>query len=119
MKNFTVEQKQINVNKDIKGLKPEYHSQVRVTFNVTDVPKIQVSDEFNVISFTYKWTNDPAKQKEYILVNNTPKIIIWSASSVATIGGGALGYYLWYINRPERPLDPLIITDLPTHPANP
>lgn len=116
MKDFTVEQKQININKEIKGLKAEFHNQVRVTFNVTAVPKIQVSDEFNVISFTYKWTSDPAKQKEFIVVDPGPKVIIWSGASVATIGAGALVYFLFFGPKPPPPPGPLEIGDLPKHP---
>jgi hypothetical protein len=115
MKDFTVEQKQINVNKEIKGLKAEYHNQVKVTFNVTSVPKIQVSDEFNVISFTYKWSNEPLKQKEYIVVDNGPKIIYWSAAGAGTIGLGVLAWVLYERSIPPPQLGIIPSDDLPAH----
>jgi hypothetical protein len=119
IKDIKVDQKQINVNEEVKGLKSEYHSQVRIIFNMDAVPKIQVFDELNIISFTFKWNMDPAKQKEYIVVDNSGKVILWSAAGVASVGLGALVYRILF--PPPAPEGPksLPVDDLPSCPTCP
>jgi len=116
MKDIKVEQKQINANEEVKGLKAEYHSQVRVIFNMAAVPKIQVFDEFNVISFTFKWNPDPAKQKEYTLVDNSGKVIFWSAAGVASVGLGVVVYRILVPPQAPEGYKSLPIDDLPSTP---
>jgi hypothetical protein len=117
MKDFSVDQKQIDVNKEIKGLKPEYHSQVRVVFNLAAVPKIQVNDEFNVISFTYKWNSDPVKQKDYIDIDNGPTVVKWSVGGVAAVGVATAAYIFFKPKTTDPPERPLPTDDLPSVPA--
>jgi hypothetical protein len=110
---FTVEDRKINVNKDIKGLRPEYHSQIRVVFNVDAVPDIHVSDEYNVISFSYKWTTDSSRLDQYVI--KPPRIWPWFVGTGTVLAGG--GVAAWWFTRPppEKPLEELSTDDLPVH----
>jgi hypothetical protein len=113
IKGFTVEDHKINVNKEIKGLKPEYHNQIRVVFNVSAVPNVRVSDEYNVISFTYKWTTDSSKLDDYVIT--PPKTWPWWVGGGTLLAGG--GFAAWWFTRPPAPekLEDLDISDLPQH----
>lgn len=113
IKGFTVEDHKINVNKEIKGLKPEYHNQIRVVFNVSAVPNVHVSDEYNVISFTYKWTTDSSKLDDYVIT--PPKTWPWWVGGGTLLAGG--GFAAWWFTRPPKPekLEDLDISDLPLH----
>ena len=115
VKGFATEQRKIDINKEVKGLKPEYHSQVRVSFQLDAVPEIHVVDEYNVISFSYKWSDNPAKAQKYVVKDGSKKVVIWSSAAVAGIGAAALGY--WIYNRPPAPtpLGEIPINDLPSH----
>jgi hypothetical protein len=113
IKGFTVEDRKVNVNKEIKGLKPEYHSQIRVVFNVAAVPKVNVTDEYNVISFTYKWTTDSSKLDDYV-IKPAKKWPWWVGGGTVLAGGGAAA---WWFTRPPPPVEvkDLGISDLPQH----
>jgi hypothetical protein len=111
---FTIEQRKVDVNKDVRGLKPEWHTQIRIVFKVDQIPEIHVNDEYNIISFSYKWTTDPKKIDRYIVKDNTKKIIFWSTGGVGVVGVAA---FLAYILRPgPEPLDEISIEDLPKRP---
>ncbi len=86
---FTVEQHKIDVNKDIRGLIPEFHNQVRVTFFLDNIPDIHVSDQANVILFSYKWTTDPKKVDKYVLKPGSKGWIKYTAGGVVVAGVGA------------------------------
>jgi hypothetical protein len=119
IKGFTTEQRKIDINKEVKGLKPEYHNQVRVSFQMEAVPEIHVVDEYNVISFSYKWSDNPGKASNYVVKNDSKKVIIWSAAGVAGIGAGVLGYYIYTKPKPKPPIGDIPIDDLPGHPSTP
>jgi|WetSurMetagenome_2_1015567.scaffolds.fasta_scaffold322876_2 hypothetical protein len=117
IKGFTTELRKIDINKEVKGLKPEYHSQVRVTFDLDKVPEIHVVDEYNVISFSYKWSDNPTKVPNYVLKESSNmKYVYISSACVAGIGGVAFAY--WYTHRTPPPpeLGPIDPSDLPKHP---
>lgn len=114
IKGFTVDERKIDVNKDIKGLKPEYHNQIKVTFNVSAVPDIHVNDEYNVISYSYKWTTDSTKLDKYIIKPGKKWPIYLALGAVAT-GGGVAAYILTRPPPPPAPTGPLGISDLPDH----
>jgi len=113
IKGFTVEDRKINVNKDIKGLRPEYHNQIRVVFNASAVPIIHVSDEYNVISFSYKWTTDSTKLDDYVI--KPAKKWPWFVG--VPTGAAGTAFAIWWFTRekPPQPLEDLSIDDLPVH----
>jgi hypothetical protein len=110
---FIVDQRKVDINKDIKGLKPEYHSQIRVVFAVTAVPDIHVNDEYNVISYSYKWTTDSSKLDRYILkpAAKWP----WIVGGTGGLIAGGIAAYIYF--QPPEPLklEPIPTDDLPDH----
>ncbi|MBN1130231.1 MAG: hypothetical protein JXA71_14660 [Chitinispirillaceae bacterium] len=113
IKGFTVEDRKINVNKDIKGLRPEYHSQIRVVFSVDAVPDIHVTDEYNVISFSYKWTTDSSKLDQYVI--KPPQKWPWLVGTGTVLAGGGIAYWWFTRPAPETPLGELSTDNLPVH----
>jgi len=115
---FAIEQKKIDVNKEVKGLNQEWHDLISITFDLNKLPQIDVKDEYNVISFSYKWTTDPLKEKNYeIKEEGKNNLVVWgSVGGLGAIGGGILIYYLTRSPPHAAPDGPLIITDLPSHP---
>jgi hypothetical protein len=111
---FSIDQKKVDVNKDVRGLNPEFHDMVSVTFNLDNIPNITVNDEYTVISFTYKWTTDPSKAAKYAVKDNKAWVYAGSAGGLAVIGGGLLA---WYLLKPPANHESGIIdvSDLPQH----
>ena len=107
---FKVEQIKVDVNKEVKGLKPDYRDVVRVSFSADAEPKFQVMDEYNNVSFKYKWPTDPSKINEYTVQDNTGLIVGISIGTAALLGGGAAAFLL--LNKPPPP-GPLDISDRP------
>ncbi len=112
---FKIVQDKVDVNKEVKGLKPEWHDLIRVTFSMEDIPQIHVNDEYSVISFSFKWTTDQAKLPQYIVKDNTPKVILWSSIGVAGVGLGVAGYFIFRPEQGPEELKPLLKDDLPEH----
>jgi hypothetical protein len=112
---FTIEQRKIDINKDVRGLKPEWHTQIRVVFSVDYIPVIHVNDEYNIISFSYKWTTNSEKIDQYIVKDNTKKIMLWSTASVGGVATGILGWYLFFRPKPEEQGE-ISTDDLPSRP---
>ncbi|HEX3018925.1 MAG TPA: hypothetical protein VHP36_01420 [Chitinispirillaceae bacterium] len=115
IKGFNIEEGKIDINKDIRGLKPEYRDRIKVIFDLEAVPEIHVNDEFSIISFSYKWTTDLSKIDKYTVKDNTKKIILLSSAGVGVVGIGALVYYLATKPEPPAPLGILPDNDLPNH----
>jgi hypothetical protein len=115
IKGFVIEQGKIDVNKAVKGLKPEWHDLIRIVFDLEAVPEIHVNDEYSIISFSFKWSSDPDKQAKYTLKDQTPKVILWSTAGVGGIALGVVTYFLLNPNEDEKPLTALPTDDLPGH----
>ena len=115
IKGFKIVEDKVDVNKEVKGLKPEWHDMIRVTFDLEQVPEVRVNDEFSIISFSFKWTTDKEKLPQYIVKDNTPKIILWSSAGVGGVAAGALAYFLLKKDPPPPKLGPLSKDDLPFH----
>jgi hypothetical protein len=113
---FEIEQKKVDVNKEVKGLNQEWHDLISISFDLTKIPRIDVKDEYNVISFSYKWTTDPGKEKDYeIREDSRSKVVV-----LGSVGAGGLiaGGILWYFLTQKSPAGsdgPLPINDLPAH----
>ena len=114
---FEIEQKKIDVNREVKGLNPEFHDMISVTFSLTAMPLISVTDEYNVISFSFKWSTNAAKQ-----VTLTSKEGKANPAVVTTLTGGgilllgAAAYLWWRLRPPPTPIQgDLDISDLPSH----
>ncbi len=119
---FRIEETKIDINKDVQGLRPEWHDVLRVTmFMDPGVPEITVKDEYSIISFSFKWTTDPDKVDQYVIKSRNRPLLFWSLGGVAVAGG--VGGILLY-NRitedgdepgPEEESGPLSVDDLPKH----
>jgi hypothetical protein len=115
IKGFTIEEGKIDINKDIRGLKPEWRDRIKVIFDMEAIPEIHVNDEFSIVSFSFKWTTDPSKIDKYIVKDNTKKIILLSSAGVGAVGLGALVIYMATKPAPPPPLGVLSADDLPVH----
>jgi hypothetical protein len=116
---FRIEQDKVDVNAQIRGLKPEWHDLVRVSFFMQGIPEINVKDEYSVISFSFKWSTDPDKVKEYVAGGGKRrKVLITSITGGVVAAGLGVGAAL-YFGRTEPPEEdsdgPLDTTDLPVH----
>lgn len=118
IRGFKIEEGKIDINKDVRGLKPEYRDIIKVIFDLEAVPEIHVNDEFSIVSFSFKWTTDPTKIDKYVVKDNTKKIILLSSAGVGAVGLGALVYYLATKPPPPAPDGPIDISDLPQHKIN-
>jgi hypothetical protein len=114
---FEVEQRKIDINKEVKGLNPEWHDLVSVSFSLSAIPQINVTDEYNVISFTYKWSTDPAKAAKYAVKEGKSNgVMIGSIGGLGLVIAGIGVYYLWIKKPPQEAVEgPLDTADLPTH----
>jgi hypothetical protein len=115
IRSFVIENGKVDINKDVKGLKPEWHDMIRVVFDLEAVPEIHVNDEYSVISFSFKWSNNPDNLQKYVVKDKTPKVVAWSSIGVGAIGLGALAFFLLKPDDPVPELKPLPYDDLPTH----
>jgi len=117
LEGFAVEQKKIDVNKEVKGLNQEWHDLISVTFDLTKIPRIDVKDEYNVISFSYKWTIDPGKEKDYEIGEDSRNktVVLGTVGAGGLIGGGILWYFLTHKGSSSQPEGPIPTNDLPNH----
>jgi hypothetical protein len=116
LEGFVIEQKKVDVNKEVKGLNQEWHDLIEVSFDLTKIPRIEVKDEYNVISFSYKWTTDPGKEKDYELKeeSHSKAVVLGTVGAGGLIAGGVVWYFLTH--KPSSgPEGPIPIDDLPTH----
>lgn len=115
IKGFLIEQGKIDVNKAVKGLKPEWHDLIRVVFDLDAVPQVHVNDEYSIISFSFKWTTDPLRIAQYTVKDKTPRVIFWSIAGVGSVAIGAVAAFLLTKPPAQTELAPLSKTDLPDH----
>jgi hypothetical protein len=113
IREIVIEEDQTDANKDVKGLNPEWHDVIRISFELEYLPVISVSNEQNIISFNYKWTTDSEKIPQYLYKDKFP-LIFWASGGVlGAIGGGVLAYFLW--PKKETVIDRVLkIDDLPS-----
>lgn len=118
---FRIEETKIDINKDVQGLRPEWHDVLRVTmFLDPGVPEISVKDEYSIISFSFKWTTDPDKVDQYVIKSRNRSLLLWSLGGLVAAGGVG-GYFLYDMLNPEgetgpdEESGPLATDDLPDH----
>jgi len=118
---FRIEETKIDINKDVQGLRPEWHDVLRVTlFLEPGVPEILVKDEYSIISFSFKWTTDPDKVDQYVIKSRNRSLMFWSLGGLVA-AGGVVGYFLYDMlnsedeTGPDEESGPLAIDDLPKH----
>jgi hypothetical protein len=116
---FELEQGKIDVNREVKGLNPEWHDMVTVTFSLSAIPKINVADEYNVISFSFKWSSDPAKAKALVAHEGgvSPGAVVGISGGVL-VAGGIAGYFIWnYLKSRPGPVGQgeVDTNDIPIH----
>jgi len=116
IKSFTVEERKVDVNSEIKGLEPEWHSVAKVTFDLSNIPIITVNEEYSVISFTYKWSTDPTKLKNYVAGESKAKWwIIGGSAGVAVAAAVAIAVVLAGDDTTDPGPQELSTDDLPQH----
>jgi hypothetical protein len=79
---FAVDEKRVDINKDVRGLNPEWHNVTVVTFTLEAIPIITVNEEYSVVSYSFKWGTDPSKMQKYVEKDNKKKWV-W----IGTLGG--------------------------------
>ena len=84
---FVVEQKKIDANRQVKGLTPDWHGLVTVTFALDKIPSVNVKDDNNIVSLNYLWTSDTALVKNYeVLTPAKKKYVLWGSVGVGVVG---------------------------------
>ncbi|MBD3419959.1 MAG: hypothetical protein GF398_07580 [Chitinivibrionales bacterium] len=112
---FEIEKKRVDYNKDIKGLMPEWHDVVIVTFDVEAIPTITVNDQYNIITFSYKWTTDQAKVELYAQKEKRNLVLPISLGAVGVAGVATLIVYLVQPEEGPPALGDIPVDDLPKH----
>lgn len=122
IKSFEIKQDRVDANKDVVGLNPEWHDLVRVYFSMDAIPQISVKDEYSVISFSFKWSQNPEKMILFTKQEKSNKGLYYSIIGGTVVLAGA-GTYLILQNRnneieaqPLTPIQDEIIHPDPTKP---
>ena len=114
IREIVIEEDQADANKDIKGLNPEWHDVIRISFELDYLPVISVTNEQNIISFNYKWTTNSEKIPQYLYKDKFP-LLFWGSAGV--LGGLGLGILTYFLTKKEPPPEDRVlpISDLPNH----
>ncbi len=94
IKEIVIEEDQNDANKSVKGLSAEWHDVIRISFELEYLPVISVTNEQNIVSFSYKWTTDSEKVPKYLYKDKFPLLFWGSVGVLGGIGGGILTYFL-------------------------
>ena len=94
IKGFKIESRKIDKNKDVVGLNPEWHDVIKVTFRCDAVPKINVKDEYSIISFSFRWSTKEDKAEIYTDNDRNRKPLLFVLLGTGAALGG-LGAYLF------------------------
>ncbi len=114
IREIVIEEDQADVNKTIKGLNPEWHDVIRISFELDYLPVISVTNEQNIISFNYKWTTNSDKIQQYLYKDKFP-LLFWGSAGV--LGGLGLGILTYFLTKKEPPPEDHVLPtgDLPNH----
>jgi len=112
IKEIVIEEDQTDANKSVKGLNSEWHDVIRITFELEQLPVISVTNEQNIISFSYKWTTNSEMIPKYLYKDKFPLLFWGSVGVLGSIGTGILIYFLAR-KEPPPPDNTLTVDDLP------
>jgi hypothetical protein len=112
---FSIDQKKVDVNKEVTGLNPEWHDVIVVTLKLRKLPIVTVDAEYNITTFTYKWTTDPAKVEKYTVKEKKNQVWVWTGVGLGVVGAVGVTAYLLTRNPPPPPDTGLTTLDLPLH----
>lgn len=91
---FRIENEKVNANREVVGLKAEWHDILKITFFMDAIPEITVKDEYSVISFAFKWSSNPDKIKELAVKEENKKPLLFGLLGGGVAIGGGLGAFL-------------------------
>jgi len=94
IREIVIEEDQTDANKDIKGLTPEWHDVIRISFDLDYLPVFSVTNEQNIVSFSYKWTTNSELISKYLYKDKFPMLFWGSVGALGGIGSGILIYFL-------------------------
>jgi len=112
IKEIVIEEDQTDANKSVKGLNAEWHDVIRISFELEQLPVISVTNEQNIISFSYKWTTNSEMISKYLYKDKFPLLFWGSAGVLGGIGIGILTYFLLR-EPPPKEDHTLTVDDLP------
>jgi len=115
IKTSHIEQTEIDLNKEVEGLRPDLRDVVRIAlFSDYNVP-YQVEEEFGVINLRFKWSRKIQKK-----LARDSRSLYWQVPLAATVvGGGAFAYWYFFINSPPPPASCELCTILGPEPPQP
>lgn len=116
IKGSTVEQTEIDLNKDVEGLRPDLRDVVRITLSSDYNVPYQVEEEFGVINLRFKWSRKIEKQ-----LAADSRALYWQVPLYTVLAGGA-GFGLWWWLKPTDDPTPCLLcdnigTEPPSHPG--
>lgn len=109
-----IEDTQIDLNKDIAGLKPDFRDVVRVFLYSPYDFRYRIEEEFGILNLTFPWNKEIEKQ-----LKRSKSAIYWRVPlAMGIVGSMGLGAYLiWFKDNNEEIIPPIdIMGDPPSHP---
>jgi len=112
IREIVIEEDQTDANKSVKGLNSEWHDVIRISFELDYLPVIAVTNEQNIISFSYKWTTNAELIPKYLYKDKFP-LLFWGSAGV--LGGIGIGILTYFLTKKEPPPEDHTLTtdDLP------
>lgn len=98
---FRIESQKVDANKEVVGLNPEWHDILKVSFFFDAIPEITVKDEYSVISYSFRWSTNPEKQKELVKDEGGNKVLLFSLIGCGVALGAAGAYFFLKEEPPE------------------
>ena len=85
----SVEETQVDLNKDVEGLKPDLRDVIRVSLRTNFNFEYDVEEEFGVVTLKFKWSRKIEKK-----LNRSKTSIYWKFPLATAVISG-LGYYAY------------------------
>ncbi len=112
-----LEQTQVDLNKEVAGLKPDLRTVVRITLFTPYNLSYAIEEEFGVVTLKFKWSRKIEKK-----LNRSKNSIYWKFPLATAVLAG-IGYYSydrWFKEETVGPSCPVCdeAGELPNHPGN-